>query len=77
MMTLEKALRIRELRVGGPMHSWRRIAEIICAEFPDENQDLTGNQLHGIDLCRSAMVLLCGVEKIQDVPDSVRERWDT
>jgi hypothetical protein len=76
-MDLNKAKRIEQLRVGVVMHSWRRISEIICEEFADENQELKGNQLHGVDLCKDAMVVLCGVSTIQEVPSFVRDRWDT
>jgi hypothetical protein len=58
------------------MHSWRRISEIICEEFPDESQELHGNQLHGVDLCKNAMLLLEGKEKIPEISDDIRNRWD-
>lgn len=76
-MDLIKAKRIEALRVGPVMHSWRRISEIICEEFPDEDQELHGNQLHGVDLCKDAMMLLHGVADLNELPDIVRERWDT
>ncbi len=78
-MTREKALRIQYLRTGPVMHSWRRISEIICEEFPeDTNQELKGNQMHGKwDLCWEAMILLAGVTDIKDVPEKMREEWDT
>lgn len=73
-----KARRIEALRCGPVQHSWRRISEIICDEFPDENQDLKGNQLHGkYDLCWEAMIYLSGVSEIQDVPELVRAKWDS
>lgn len=59
------------------MHSWRRISEIICDEFSDEPQELKGNQMHGVDLCRDAMVLLTRSEDIKDVPEDIRMQWDT
>lgn len=76
-MNLKKAERIELLRTGPVMHSWRRISEIICAEFPDEDKELSGNQLHGVDLCREAMMFLLGCKDLKDVPESERERWDT
>lgn len=76
-MDRKKAERIEYLRCGPKMHSWRRIAEIICEEFPDEVQELHGNQMHGIDLCRDAMMFLLGCKRIQDVPNEERERWDS
>jgi len=56
------AVRVRELRNGQVMHTWRRIAEIICLEFPeqpiadgfDSPEAISGNQLYGQDLCRRA-----------------------
>lgn len=76
-MDLRKAKRIQELRCGRVMHSWRRISEIICDEFPDEDLALSGNQLHGVELCQEAMITLHGVNRIQDLSDSVRDRWDS
>jgi len=52
------ALRIQELRAGPVMHSWRRIAEIICSEYPEAEQNLSGNQLYGEALCRKAAAVL-------------------
>ncbi len=76
-MNILKAKRVEELRCGQRMHSWRRISEIICDEFPDEPQELHGNQLHGMDLCRDAMCFLGGYEDLSNVPDAERDRWDT
>lgn len=76
-MNRRKAERIELLRTGPVIHSWRRISEIICDEFPDEDQDLSGNQLHGADLCCSAMMFLLGCKDLNEVPESERERWDT
>jgi len=77
LLTEQKALRIRSLRCGIPVHSWRRISEIICEEFPDEDQDLKGNQLHGSDLCRDAMALLHGNGDFAKVSNQIRNKWDT
>ena len=76
-MNRRKAERIEELRCGLVMHSWRRISEIICEEFGDENIELSGNQLHGKWLCEEAMKFLLGCKDLRQVPDSERERWDT
>ena len=63
----EVAERVKFLRVGGEViHSWRRVAEIICEEFPEQPkrdgwesvEDAHGNQLYGIDLCRAAAAAL-------------------
>ena len=76
-MDLRKAKRIEYLRTGPRIHSWRRISEIICEEFADEDQNLSGNQLHGVDLCREAMMTLHGVTDIHQIPLEVRDRWDS
>lgn len=76
-MDLVKAKRIEELRCGPVVHSWRAISEKICEEFPDETQELKGNQLHGVELCRDAMMRLHNFETIQEVPSVVRDKWDT
>lgn len=76
-MNRKKAERIEQLRCGPVMHSWRRISEIVCEEFTDEDQSLKGNQLHGQDLCWEAMMFLLGCKDIRQVPDSERERWDS
>lgn len=76
-MNRKKAERIEILRCGPVMHSWRRISEIICDEFSDEDQELHGNQLHGVDLCRDAMMFLLGCKTIQEVPSEERDRWDS
>jgi hypothetical protein len=41
-MTLEKAQRIEQLRYFRPIHSWRRISEIICEEFSEEEKEYHG-----------------------------------
>lgn len=78
-MNRKKAERIQFLRTGPVMHSWRRISEIICDEFPDDPEEWRdrGNQFHGIDLCRDAMMFLNGVTELKDLPEKVREEWDT
>lgn len=76
-MNNKKADRIKQLRTGNLMHSWRRISEIICEEFPDENKELSGNQLHGIDLCKNAMLFLYNAKNINDIPNKIRALWDT
>ena len=75
-MNMKKALRICELRTGDVMHSWRRIAEVICEEYSGEDQDLHGNQLYGIDLCREAMSVIHKKE-FKDLDDHIRDEWDT
>lgn len=70
----EKMMRIRELRAGNPMHSWRRISEIICDEFPEEDQELRGNQIHGKDLCKEAMEYHYGMGFV-DLDDETRQEW--
>lgn len=68
-MTQAIALRIQELRTGAKTHSWRRISEIICDEFPEyvkeqgyDLEEIRGNQLHGkYDLCEEARQFL-GIE---------------
>jgi len=63
------ARRVKELRTGevsDVIHSWRRLAEIICEEFPEQAladgwesvEAAHGNQLYGIDLCRAAALSL-------------------
>jgi len=60
------AERVKELRIGDVIHSWRRLSEIICEEFPhypvecgwESAEAASGNQLHGIDLCREAAEVL-------------------
>jgi len=75
-MPEEKALLIQKLRTGNPMHSWRRISEIVCELYPDEDQGLHGNQLHGQDLCRQAMETIYGKD-VRDLPDEIRNKWDS
>lgn len=78
-MTIEIALRIQELRSGNVMHSWRRIAEIVCEEFPDlpvqdgwQTVDAAhGNQLYGKDLCQEAAAFL----KVS--PEDYDYYWET
>lgn len=48
------AERVKELRCGERMHSWRRIAEIISEEFPQLGVN-HGNQLDGKELCDDVM----------------------
>lgn len=63
-MTQKMAERIAVLRAGytngrRAMHSWRRLAEMICDEFPEETEiNLRGNQLYGKELCLSAEKVL-------------------
>jgi len=77
-MTLKKAKRIEELRTGKRIHSWRALSEVICEEFDDEDQSQAGNQLHGkYDLCWEAMKLLYEVDNMNDLPDEIRDKWDS
>lgn len=49
------AKRIKELRCGPVTHSWRRIAEVIVSEYPNDfDSELSGNQLLGMELCTEA-----------------------
>lgn len=67
-MRIQVAERIKELRLPQKeklQHSWRRIAEIICSEFPDqpildgwELEAASGDQLYGMELCQRAADLL-------------------
>ena len=75
-MDMKKALRICELRTGDVMHSWRRIAEVICEEYPAEPQDLHGNQMFGKDLCEEAMKTIYKKE-FQKLEDYIRKEWET
>lgn len=59
------------------MHSWRRISEIICEEYPDEDQELKGIQMHGQDLCLEAMMVIHGFKNVLEIDPAVREGWDT
>lgn len=53
--SMKMAKRIQELRTGKIVHSWRRIAEIICEEYDEEAEhDLYGNQLYGSEMCKEA-----------------------
>ena len=78
-MDLIKANRIQELRIGNPMHSFRRIAEIIEEEFPEypelHGNQLHGNQLHGMDLVLEAMETIYG-KPIQEIDTKIRDEWD-
>jgi hypothetical protein len=68
-MTKEVAEYIKELRMGRIMHSWRRIAELVCVEYPSAVEELgwdvdaSGNQSMGVDLCKEAAKVL-GLEEI-------------
>lgn len=77
-MDLKKAKRIEELRTGPRVHSWRALSEVICREFTDEDPEMSGNQLHGkYELCWEAMMFLCGVTDMKDVPQEMRDKWDS
>ncbi len=77
-MDIKKAKRIEELRCGPITHSWRRISEVICEEFKDEDPELSGNQLHGkYDLCWEAMALLHGDGDVGNVSQEIREKWES
>ena len=77
-MTEKKAKRIEELRCGPVIHSWRRISEIICEEFADEDNEMSGNQIHGkYDLCWEAMAFLYGNGEIGNVPNEIRDKWNS
>lgn len=79
-MNKDKAERIEKLRCGPIVHSWRRISEIICEEYPDEDQALKGNQIHGRVLCEEAMWALYGspsMDGFNDLPESIRYKWET
>lgn len=59
------AERIKTLRTGNRIHSWRRIAEVICDEFPDFVEEtygsiecIYGNQLYGKEMCQDARDVL-------------------
>lgn len=74
-MTFKMAHRIKFLRAGPVMHSWRRIAEIICEEFPEETEsELSGNQLYGKELCKDAMEFIYG--EWSKIPEDVFKEWD-
>lgn len=75
-MDIKKAFRICELRTGDRVHSWRRISEVICDEYSDEDQELHGNQLHGVELCREAMSIIYKKE-FKDLGKHIRKEWDT
>jgi len=75
-MNLTKAQRIAFLRTGPKRHSWRALSEVICKEYPEEDQELSGNQLHGQDLCEEALLTITGFTSLSDVPDVVRVSWD-
>jgi hypothetical protein len=58
---MDKAMadRIKELRCGRIVHSWRRIAEIIVEEYPNDfDPELSGNQILGMELCKDAAISL-------------------
>ena len=73
-MTLNKALRIQELRAGKTMHSARRIAEIIEDEYP-EYPELRGNQIYGQELMNDALMIIYNVDNFMDIDDDVLEKW--
>lgn len=80
-MTMEIALRIQKLRTGQRVHTYRKIAEVICDEFPnfdpdDQQQDLRGNQLYGQYLCREAMTTLYS-KPWYELSDEIRNEWDS
>ena len=55
LMTKERATRIRELRIGDRICSWRRIAEICYEEWgKDADWNPPSNQLAGMALCEFA-----------------------
>lgn len=76
-MDLNKAKRVEQLRCGPVMHSWRRISELICEEFPDEDQEMKGIQMHGQDLCLEAIITIHGFKDVLSIPVEVRDKWDT
>lgn len=58
-MTAERAARIRELRCGPVMHSWRSIAEETYLHWEaDAEWSPPSNQLAGMALCRIAAGML-------------------
>lgn len=78
-LTANVFTRVKELRCGKLIHSWRRISEIICDEFPEFVKDvqgydpveIRGNQLHGMyDLCEEAM------EYFGENTEEGREIWN-
>ena len=76
-MPKEIAIRIERLRVGKPMHSWRRIAEIIHEEYLwyiswnfDDPDEIKGHQWLGQDLCKKAASTLKIPKEIYD------EHWE-
>ena len=73
-METDKALRIQSLRTGEVAHSFRRIAELIEQEYP-EYPELSGDQLHGMDLVAEAMETIYGKPLIE-IDESIREIWD-
>jgi len=52
-MTQEQCEYVRELRCGKITHSWRGVSEAYCDKFDTDNE-LHGNQMHGIELCEEA-----------------------
>lgn len=65
------AYRVKQLRAGRVMHSWRRIAEIYCDEFPYlAKKFLRGNQIYGMDLCRDA------AERLGVTRDEYDKEWE-
>jgi len=76
-MPKEIAIRIERLRVGKPMHSWRRIAEIIHEEYLwymswnfDDPDGIKGHQWVGQDLCKKAAKTLKISKEMYD------EHWE-
>jgi hypothetical protein len=75
-MNKDVARRVRELRLGPVIHSWRRIAELICKEFPQHAKpEMSGNQLFGKDLCRQAAQLAGESEQIWEDEIALRLEW--
>lgn len=72
-MDKEKAERIKSLRVGNKVSSFRRVAEIIEDEFP-QYPELRGNQLHGKDLVVEAMEFIYG-KPFLELSDEILDEW--
>ena len=72
-MDIKKALRIKELRTGKLVCTFRKVAEIIEKEFP-QDPNLSGNQFHGEELVKEAMETLYS-EPFEDIEDTVKDEW--